>query len=94
MCITCIVVVGRLCKSVETANSFLVLERCGDFQEFQETLNSFCSFGQPGKLEWTPDDNTPDIVYYQASGGYWQSSHDTASLVECCETSYSVHIEN
>ena len=40
------------------------------FQDYFATLERSCdSTGepQPGILVWTPDENTPDIVYYQVS---------------------------
>ena len=42
------------------------------FQDYFATLERSCdSTGepQPGVLVWTPDENTPDIVYYQVSVG-------------------------
>lgn len=39
-----------------------------DFESFgayQRTLELKCDQGEPGVIQWTPDKNTPDTVYYQ-----------------------------
>ncbi|XP_045115427.1 protein Skeletor, isoforms B/C-like isoform X1 [Portunus trituberculatus] len=54
---------GRLCEWVEDPN-----QPAGAFNSFgayQRTLQLNCEEGQPGVLQWTPDANTPDTVYYQ-----------------------------
>ena len=41
------------------------------FQDYVATLNLTCAgtrISDAGILVWTPDENTPDIVYYQVSG--------------------------
>ena len=35
------------------------------FADYFATLQQVCEAGQPGVLQWTPDMNTPDTVYYQ-----------------------------
>ena len=35
------------------------------FDAYKETLELFCLEGTPGQFTWTPDQNTPDVVYYQ-----------------------------
>ena len=32
---------------------------------FQRSLTLDCKEGQPGIIQWTPDRDTPDLVYYQ-----------------------------
>ena len=39
------------------------------FADYFATLQQVCEAGQPGVLQWTPDKNTPDTVYYQVCGG-------------------------
>ncbi|CAG9821915.1 unnamed protein product [Phaedon cochleariae] len=54
---------GRLCHWTQTGD----LE-ADDFQSFgayQRTLELKCDQGEPGVIQWTPDSNTPDTVYYQ-----------------------------
>lgn len=54
---------GRLCEWKEDPN-----KPANDFTSFgayQRTLQLDCQEGQPGILQWTPDVNTPDTVYYQ-----------------------------
>ena len=38
---------------------------CGSLEEYQDELTMTCGSTSPGKLVWTPDDDTPDVVYYQ-----------------------------
>ncbi|XP_020298451.1 protein Skeletor, isoforms B/C isoform X2 [Pseudomyrmex gracilis] len=35
------------------------------FKSFFQTLELKCEKGEPAKLEWTVEENTPDLVYYQ-----------------------------
>jgi hypothetical protein len=35
------------------------------FGAYQRTLTLECEQGEPGLVQWTPDKNTPDTVYYQ-----------------------------
>ena len=58
-------VVGRLCEFSETAESADVRERCGPLTRYMELLSNRCVGGSPGTLLWTPDETTPDVVYYQ-----------------------------
>ena len=59
--------VGRLCQLLETPASQNTRESCSDLQTYIDTLETpaSCNSGEPGKLVWTPDENTPDLVYYQ-----------------------------
>ena len=54
---------GRLCEwkedPSEPANKFK------SFGGYQRSLTLQCQEGQPGIMQWTPDENTPDLVYYQ-----------------------------
>ncbi|KAK3854277.1 hypothetical protein Pcinc_039232 [Petrolisthes cinctipes] len=55
---------GRLCEwspnpNQPTADAF------DSFGGYQRTLTLDCQEGQPGILQWTPDAETPDLVYYQ-----------------------------
>ena len=36
-----------------------------DLFSFQRSLTLDCKEGQPGIIQWTPDRDTPDLVYYQ-----------------------------
>ena len=41
-------------------------ERCGSLSSYLSLLGSpVCSAGEPGVITWTPDEETPDVVYYQ-----------------------------
>ena len=63
--------VGPLCEHQSTSSSGPVNENCEmTFQDYFNTLNLTCNgarFTEAGVLVWTPDENTPDIVYYQVS---------------------------
>ena len=56
---------GRLCEwkqdPAQPSSGF------NSFGAYQRSLNLDCQKGQPGILQWTPDINTPDTVYYQVS---------------------------
>ena len=59
---------GRLCEHSETEESAAVAEDCNsELQEYLDTLNVTCQGNETSAaiLTWTPDENTPDIVYYQ-----------------------------
>ena len=58
--------VGPLCSYEEGPNSASTREDCSaTFADYFATLQQVCEDGQPGVLEWTPDMDTPDTVYYQ-----------------------------
>ena len=61
---------GRYCSHVETASSGAVAEDCDrNLQDYLDTLTVTCE-GEESEvavLTWTPDENTPDVVYYQVS---------------------------
>lgn len=54
---------GRLCEWVEDPNQ--PAAAFNSFGAYQRTLQLNCEEGQPGVIQWTPDANTPDTVYYQ-----------------------------
>ena len=56
-----------MCQLEETEASETTRQNCGDLQTYIDTLetSASCNSGEPGKLVWTPDENTPDLVYYQ-----------------------------
>ena len=56
--------VGRLCNWVPDQNQPLA-DEFASFGAYQRTLTLECEHGVPGVVEWTPDENTPDTVYYQ-----------------------------
>nr|XP_031843267.1 protein Skeletor, isoforms B/C isoform X1 [Nomia melanderi] len=55
---------GRLCNWVPDQNQPLA-DEFSSFGAYQRTLTLECDPGDPGIVEWTPDKNTPDTVYYQ-----------------------------
>ncbi|XP_015181786.1 PREDICTED: protein Skeletor, isoforms B/C isoform X1 [Polistes dominula] len=56
--------VGRFCNWVPDQNQPLA-DEFSSFGAYQRTLTLVCDHGEPGIVEWTPDENTPDTVYYQ-----------------------------
>ncbi|KAI8506560.1 hypothetical protein Bbelb_159870 [Branchiostoma belcheri] len=54
---------GRYCEY--TAPGGDTPEASETFAEYFRRLNLTCEPGLPARLYWTPDDNTPDLVYYQ-----------------------------
>ncbi len=56
---------GRLCACREGAEAARVRESCGSRQEYEESQECSCEEGGAAFLAWIPDENTPDIVYYQ-----------------------------
>ncbi|XP_067212523.1 protein Skeletor, isoforms B/C isoform X3 [Linepithema humile] len=56
--------VGRLCNWIHDQNK-PEADDFATFGGFQRTLTLECDHGEPGIVEWTPDENTPDTVYYQ-----------------------------
>ena len=70
---SCIPPAGRLCEHVETEDSAAVAENCdSELQDYLDTLDVTCQSNESDAaiLSWTPDDNTPDIVYYQVSSPF------------------------
>ena len=57
--------VGALCEFSETGASETIRQTCGSYTDYIASLNRTCRSGQPGRLVWTPNDATPDLVYYQ-----------------------------
>ncbi len=58
-------VVGRYCeyqnKDSDRSNEF------DTFDDYKSTLELVCQEGSPGSFTWTPDEYTPDVLYYQVS---------------------------
>ena len=59
--------VGPLCRWVETNSAVYTRESCNTLEAYTNTLITAgsCELEQPGRLVWTPNENTPGIVYYQ-----------------------------
>ena len=57
--------VGPLCEYTENSGSELIRQVCNNYDAYMSSLNFTCQPGQPGRLVWTPNDSTPDVVYYQ-----------------------------
>ena len=65
-----IIAAGRHCQYVETASSANVATECSStLQDYQNSLRVSCqgSASEAANLTWTPNENTPDTVYYQVN---------------------------
>jgi len=59
---------GRHCQHVETSSSGDAATDCDStLEDYLNTLTVSCEGDESEAvtLTWTPDDNTPDLVYYQ-----------------------------
>ena len=61
---------GRLCMLTESDESISIRERCRSLQMYTDSLSTTCRAGSPGTLQWTPNADTPDTVYYQVGRDY------------------------
>ncbi len=58
--------VGRLCELRESAAARNARERCEDLRVYLNEISTpECAEGEPGTITWTPNDDTPDLLYYQ-----------------------------
>ena len=61
---------GRYCAHEETAQSGAVAMNCSsNLQDYLDTLSVSCQ-GEESEvaiLTWTPDEDTPEVIYYQVS---------------------------
>ena len=61
--------VGRLCNWTPDPKQ-PPADEFASFGAYQRTLTLECDEGEPGVVQWTPDKNTPDTVYYQVSNKF------------------------
>ena len=64
---------GRYCEHIETDESGAVATNCSSsLEDYLNTLTVSCEGdeSEAAILTWTPDDNTPDLVYYQVITHY------------------------
>lgn len=54
---------GRYCEWVRTTVDNA--DNYETFKSFFDTLELKCNMGEPAKLVWTVEQDTPDLVYYQ-----------------------------
>ena len=57
--------VGTLCEYTETTLSTALRQSCDSYDSYIASLEFTCLNGTHGQLTWTPDETTPDLVYYQ-----------------------------
>ncbi|KAG7191125.1 hypothetical protein KM043_007157 [Ampulex compressa] len=76
---------GRFCNWVPDPDQPLA-DEFATFGAYQRTLTLVCEPGEPGLVQWTPDENTPDTVYYQCFThrylGWKINVHDTCDRLE------------
>ncbi|XP_025158316.1 protein Skeletor, isoforms B/C [Harpegnathos saltator] len=77
--------VGRLCNWLPDQNQPHA-DEFASFGAYQRTLVLECDHGEPGIVEWIPDENTPDTVYYQCFThrylGWKINVHDSCDVDE------------
>ena len=64
---------GRYCAYEETAQSKSIAMDCNSsLQDYLDTLSVSCQGdeSEAAILTWTPNENTPDVVYYQVRNSY------------------------
>ncbi|XP_076631544.1 DM13 and DOMON_DOH domain-containing protein skeletor isoform X1 [Colletes latitarsis] len=88
--------VGRLCNWVPDQNHHS--DDFSSFGAYQRTLTLACDQGTPGFVQWTPDENTPDTVYYQCFThrylGWKINVHDKCDTDEAAASeSHQVYVE-
>ncbi|KAK8756168.1 hypothetical protein V5799_001130 [Amblyomma americanum] len=57
---------GRLCAWVYNTSEPRQADEFATFPKFRNTLRLQCDDGQPAVLSWSPNESTPDVVYYQS----------------------------
>ena len=70
-------VVGRLCERSESAEATNIRETCGSMESYMAELRMEepeCASGAAGTFTWMPDEDTPDIVYYQVSARFYRNN--------------------
>ncbi|XP_064398586.1 protein Skeletor, isoforms B/C-like [Halichondria panicea] len=78
--------IGPYCEYKDSGASMIALDNCGSFQDYLGGLNKEAcrTDDPPGVFTWTPDESTPDLVYYQcathSSFGYEISVEDSAAV--------------
>lgn len=58
--------VGRLCSWTPDPAA-PPADEYPSFGAYQRALTLVCEEGTPGAISWTPDESTPDTVYYQVT---------------------------
>ncbi|XP_063979976.1 protein Skeletor, isoforms B/C isoform X2 [Diachasmimorpha longicaudata] len=87
---------GRLCRWVHDENA-PEADDYASFGAFQRTLSLKCNPGEPGIVEWTPDRNTPDTVYYQCFThrylGWKINVHDSCDVQGAGSENHNVYAQ-
>lgn len=79
---------------METEESISAYSSCESVTDYQESLETNCDDGDSGVITWTPDDDTPDVVYYQVHTASYAiltctvHVHDCVRSVNIVNTSY------
>ena len=68
---------GCYCEYISSENA----DNFPTFAEYQETLTKECDCDQGGMFTWTPDENTPDLVYYQVKWQIINAPNQTSNIL-------------
>ncbi len=64
-----IIIAGRLCEYTESQTASTIRETCNNgVEDYLREVTSeepTCETGTSASFTWTPDENTPNEVYYQ-----------------------------
>ncbi|XP_043788690.1 protein Skeletor, isoforms B/C [Apis laboriosa] len=88
--------VGRLCNWLPDQNQPLA-DDFTSFGAYQRTLTLECDHGEPGIVEWIPDEDTPDTVYYQCFThrylGWKINVHDSCDVEPAGNENHEVYVD-
>ncbi|XP_061941831.1 protein Skeletor, isoforms B/C isoform X4 [Apis cerana] len=88
--------VGRLCNWLPDQNQPLA-DDFTSFGAYQRTLTLECDHGEPGIVEWTPDEDTPDTVYYQCFThrylGWKINVHDSCDVEPAGNENHEIYVD-
>ncbi|XP_026301104.1 protein Skeletor, isoforms B/C isoform X3 [Apis mellifera] len=88
--------VGRLCNWLPDQNQPLA-DDFTSFGAYQRTLTLECDHGEPGIVEWIPDEDTPDTVYYQCFThrylGWKINVHDSCDVEPAGNENHEIYVD-
>ncbi len=80
--------VGRFCYY--GPNGTDQADNVESFSEYNKTLTLQCEEGEPGVFTWTPDETTPNEVYYQVNQSLETAYMIGTSILFLCSRNYLI----